>query len=102
MEGRAVWTRGEVGGSSWPLTSYYSHYFLSSGGYTTGPEPLISLLRQRSRPYLFSNSLPPAVVGCASKALDLLMENNAIIQSIAAKTRRYGAHMVGAEWGKRW
>ncbi|EGV94327.1 2-amino-3-ketobutyrate coenzyme A ligase, mitochondrial [Cricetulus griseus] len=60
----------------------------ASGGYTTGPEPLISLLRQRSRPYLFSNSLPPAVVGCASKALDLLMENNAIIQSIAAKTRR--------------
>uniref|UniRef100_A0A7N9CZM1 Glycine C-acetyltransferase n=1 Tax=Macaca fascicularis TaxID=9541 RepID=A0A7N9CZM1_MACFA len=53
------------------------------GGYTTGPEPLVSLLRQRARPYLFSNSLPPAVVGCASKALDLLMESNTIVQSMA-------------------
>lgn len=55
-------------------------------------------MRQRSRPYLFSNSLPPAVVGCASKALDLLMESNTIIQSMAAKTRRYGAHRGGSEW----
>lgn len=61
---------------------------LFAGGYTTGPKPLVDLLRQRSRPYLFSNSLPPAVVGCASKALDLLMESNAIAQSMAAKTQR--------------
>lgn len=40
----------------------------ASGGYTTGPREIISLLRQKSRPYLFSNSLPPAVVGAASKA----------------------------------
>lgn len=39
----------------------------ASGGYTTGPREVISLLRQKSRPYLFSNSLPPAVVGAASK-----------------------------------
>ena len=50
----------------------------------------MSLLRQRARPYLFSNSLPPAVAGCASKALDLLMESNAIVQSMAAKTQRCG------------
>lgn len=50
----------------------------------------MSLLRQRARPYLFSNSLPPAVVGCASKALDLLMESNSIVQSMAAKTQRCG------------
>ncbi|XP_050021592.1 2-amino-3-ketobutyrate coenzyme A ligase, mitochondrial [Alexandromys fortis] len=68
----------------------------ASGGYTTGPEPLISLLRQRSRPYLFSNSPPPAVVGCASKALDLLMENSAIVQSMAAKTRRFRTKMEAA------
>uniref|UniRef100_A0A8C6HU35 Glycine C-acetyltransferase (2-amino-3-ketobutyrate-coenzyme A ligase) n=1 Tax=Mus spicilegus TaxID=10103 RepID=A0A8C6HU35_MUSSI len=68
----------------------------ASGGYTTGPEPLVSLLRQRSRPYLFSNSLPPAVVGCASKALDLLMESNAIVQSMAAKTRRFRSKMEAA------
>lgn len=39
----------------------------AAGGYTTGPKELIDLLRQKSRPYLFSNSLPPPVVACASK-----------------------------------
>lgn len=39
----------------------------ASGGYTTGPKQLIDLLRQKSRPYLFSNSLPPAVVGTGIK-----------------------------------
>ncbi|XP_015261480.1 PREDICTED: 2-amino-3-ketobutyrate coenzyme A ligase, mitochondrial isoform X1 [Gekko japonicus] len=68
----------------------------AAGGYTTGPKALIDLLRQRSRPYLFSNSLPPAVVGCASKALDLLMENNAIAQSMAAKTTRFRSKMAAA------
>uniref|UniRef100_A0A0D9R3Q9 2-amino-3-ketobutyrate coenzyme A ligase, mitochondrial n=1 Tax=Chlorocebus sabaeus TaxID=60711 RepID=A0A0D9R3Q9_CHLSB len=68
----------------------------ASGGYTTGPEPLVSLLRQRARPYLFSNSLPPAVVGCASKALDLLMESNTIVQSMAAKTQRFRSKMEAA------
>nr|KAF6452400.1 glycine C-acetyltransferase [Molossus molossus] len=66
------------------------------GGYTTGPGPLVSLLRQRARPYLFSNSLPPAVVGCASKALDLLMESSTIVQSMAAKTQRFRSKMEAA------
>jgi glycine C-acetyltransferase len=39
----------------------------AAGGYTTGPKELIDLLRQKSRPYLFSNSLPPPVVGGAMK-----------------------------------
>ncbi|XP_077195598.1 2-amino-3-ketobutyrate coenzyme A ligase, mitochondrial [Paroedura picta] len=68
----------------------------AAGGYTTGPKALIDLLRQRSRPYLFSNSLPPAVVGCASKALDLLMESNAIAQTMAAKTTRFRSKMTTA------
>ncbi|XP_058936303.1 2-amino-3-ketobutyrate coenzyme A ligase, mitochondrial [Kogia breviceps] len=68
----------------------------ASGGYTTGPGSLVSLLRQRARPYLFSNSLPPAVVGCASKALDLLMESNAVVQSMAAKTQRFRSKMEAA------
>ena len=42
------------------------------GGYTAGPAPVIEMLRQRSRPYLFSNALPPAVVGAALAALDLV------------------------------
>ncbi|NP_989284.1 2-amino-3-ketobutyrate coenzyme A ligase, mitochondrial [Xenopus tropicalis] len=68
----------------------------AAGGYTTGPKPLIDLLRQRSRPYLFSNTLPPAVVGSASKALDLLMESNEIAQSVAAKTKRFRTKMTEA------
>ncbi|XP_063796600.1 2-amino-3-ketobutyrate coenzyme A ligase, mitochondrial [Pseudophryne corroboree] len=68
----------------------------AAGGYTTGPKPLIDLLRQRSRPYLFSNTLPPAVVGSASKALDLLMESNEIAQSMAAKTARFRKKMTAA------
>ena len=42
------------------------------GGYTAGPQPVIDLLRQRSRPYLFSNALPPAVVAAGIAALDLV------------------------------
>ena len=39
----------------------------ASGGYTAGPQQLVDLLRNRSRPYLFSNTLPPPVVACANK-----------------------------------
>jgi glycine C-acetyltransferase len=42
------------------------------GGYVAGPQPVIDLLRQRARPYLFSNALPPAVVGAGLAALDLV------------------------------
>jgi glycine C-acetyltransferase len=42
------------------------------GGYISGPQPVIDLLRQRARPYLFSNSLPPAIVAAGIKALDLV------------------------------
>jgi len=44
----------------------------SSGGYTSAKQPIVDLLRQRSRPYLFSNALPPAVVGGTLKALQIL------------------------------
>lgn len=42
------------------------------GGYIAGPQPVIDLLRQRARPYLFSNSLPPSIVAAGIKALDLV------------------------------
>ncbi|UJR10062.1 hypothetical protein I4U23_014284 [Adineta vaga] len=44
----------------------------AAGGYTTGSKALIDLLRQRSRPYLFSNTLPPSIVASAIKAIDLI------------------------------
>lgn len=46
------------------------------GGYIAGPQPVIDLLRQRARPYLFSNSLPPAVVAAGIKAISLVEEGD--------------------------
>ena len=46
------------------------------GGYIAGPQPAIDLLRQRARPYLFSNALPPMVVAAGLKALDLVAEGD--------------------------
>ncbi|MEQ2271304.1 hypothetical protein XENORESO_002405, partial [Xenotaenia resolanae] len=68
----------------------------AAGGYTVGPKPLIDLLRQRSRPYLFSNALPPPVVGCATRAVELLLASNEIAQSMTAKTMRFRNKMTQA------
>ncbi|XP_051904765.1 2-amino-3-ketobutyrate coenzyme A ligase, mitochondrial isoform X2 [Hippocampus zosterae] len=68
----------------------------AAGGYTVGPKPLIDLLRQRSRPYLFSNSLPPPVVGCATRAVELLLASSEIAQSMSAKTMRFRNKMTQA------
>lgn len=46
------------------------------GGYIAGPQAVIDLLRQRARPYLFSNSLPPSIVAAGIKALDLVMQGD--------------------------
>ncbi|XP_038124162.1 2-amino-3-ketobutyrate coenzyme A ligase, mitochondrial [Cyprinodon tularosa] len=68
----------------------------AAGGYTVGPKPLIDLLRQRSRPYLFSNALPPPVVGCATRAVELLLASSEIAQSMTAKTMRFRNKMTQA------
>ena len=52
------------------------------GGYTTGPKEIIEMLRQRSRPYLFSNSLAPAIVGASLKVFDLLMADNGLLDKL--------------------
>lgn len=48
----------------------------ASGGYIAGPEPIVGLLRQRARPYLFSNSVAPAIVGATMETLNLLSESS--------------------------
>lgn len=48
------------------------------GGYIAGPQPVIDLLRQRARPYLFSNSLPPSIVAAGLTALDLVEDGDAL------------------------
>jgi glycine C-acetyltransferase len=61
----------------------------ASGGYTSGRRTLIDLLRQRSRPYLFSNSLAPPLVAASLQALDLLMESTALRDRLEQNTRLF-------------
>lgn len=57
-----------------------------SGGFTSGRAEIIELLRQRSRPYLFSNSLPPALVAASLRALDLVAEGEALRATLRENT----------------
>jgi glycine C-acetyltransferase len=59
----------------------------ASGGYTSGKKEIIELLRQRSRPYLFSNSVAPSIVGASIKAIDLLTESTELRDKLAANTK---------------
>jgi glycine C-acetyltransferase len=56
------------------------------GGYTTGKKEIIELLRQRSRPYLFSNSLSPAIVGASNKVFDILSETTELRDKLEQNT----------------
>jgi glycine C-acetyltransferase len=58
----------------------------ASGGYTSGRREIIELLRQRSRPYLFSNTLCPAIAGATLKVLELLTESTALRDRLEANT----------------
>jgi len=68
----------------------------AAGGYTTGTSQLVTLLRQRSRPYLFSNSLPPPVVASASEVFTMLMEDSSLVEKIIGNTARFRSRMTGA------
>ncbi|XP_022086507.1 2-amino-3-ketobutyrate coenzyme A ligase, mitochondrial-like [Acanthaster planci] len=75
----------------------------ASGGYTAGPKSLTDMLRQKSRPYLFSNTLPPPVVASASKVLDMIMEDPSLMLKLASNTKLFRDRMTQAGftlWGK--
>jgi len=69
----------------------------ASGGYTSGRKEIVALLRQRSRPYLFSNSVAPPVVAGAIRALDLLTGSTELRDRLASNTRffREGIQKIG-------
>lgn len=67
-----------------------------SGGYTTGGAALVELLRQRSRPYLFSNSLPPPVVGAARAAIAMLSEDTNLLRRLRDNTRYFRDQITAA------
>ncbi|TNJ47174.1 glycine C-acetyltransferase [Tamlana fucoidanivorans] len=59
------------------------------GGYTTGKKEIIDMLRQRSRPYLFSNSLAPAIVGASIKVFDMLSTNTSLRDTLEWNTNYF-------------
>ncbi len=68
----------------------------ASGGYVSGPAEIVALLRQRSRPYLFSNSLAPAVVAGSLAALDLIATQQHARDRLASNTRLFRELMTDA------
>ena len=66
------------------------------GGFTTGKKEVIEMLRQRSRPYLFSNSLAPAIVGASIAVLDLLSETTELRDKLEANVKQFKAGMRAA------
>jgi glycine C-acetyltransferase len=67
----------------------------ASGGYTSGRAEIVAWLRQRSRPYLFSNTLMPAIAAASIKALELLEESGALREKLRENTRYFRAAMEG-------
>ena len=68
----------------------------ASGGYTSGRKEIIDLLRQRSRPYLFSNSIPPAIAAASIAAIDLLKSSSNLIDRLNDNTKFFRAEMSKA------
>lgn len=68
----------------------------ASGGYTSGRKPIIDLLRQKSRPYLFSNSVAPPIVAASVRAIELLTETTELRDRLESNTRRFRAGMEAA------
>lgn len=66
----------------------------ASGGYTSGRKEIIDLLRQRSRPYLFSNTLAPSIAGASLRALELLSESTELRDKLENNTRYFREQMT--------
>ncbi len=66
----------------------------ASGGYTSGRREIIELLRQRSRPYLFSNTLAPSIAGGSLRVLEMLTQSPALRDKLEANTKFFRAEMT--------
>jgi glycine C-acetyltransferase len=73
----------------------------ASGGFTTGRAEIIELLRQRSRPYLFSNTLPPPLVSASIAAIELLASSTERRDRLEANTMRFRSAMTAAGFAIR-
>lgn len=68
----------------------------ASGGFTSGPKEVIELLRQRSRPYLFSNTLAPSIVGASIEVLNMLSETTELRDKLERNTKYFREKMTAA------
>ena len=66
------------------------------GGYTTGPKEIIAMLRQKSRPYLFSNSLAPSIVGASNKVFDILSSTTELRDKLEENTKYFKEKIIAA------
>jgi glycine C-acetyltransferase len=66
------------------------------GGYTTGPKEIIDMLRQKSRPYLFSNSLAPSIVGASNKVFDILSSTTELRDTLEKNTNYFKEKIIAA------
>ncbi len=68
----------------------------ASGGFTSGKQQIIDILRQRSRPYLFSNTVAPAIVGASIEVINILEQDNSLIEHLNETTLYYREQMKAA------
>ena len=68
----------------------------ASGGFTSGKKEIIDMLRQRSRPYLFSNTLAPSIVGASIAVIDMLSETTELRDKLEENTKYFREKMVAA------
>jgi glycine C-acetyltransferase len=73
----------------------------ASGGFTTGRKEIIEMLRQRSRPYLFSNTLAPAIVGASIEVFNMLSETTALRDKLEENTKFFRSEMTAAGFAIR-
>ena len=66
----------------------------ASGGFTSGPKEIIEILRQKSRPYLFSNTLAPTIVGASLAVLDILESDNSFLKKLKTNTKTFREGML--------
>lgn len=92
--GRGVTERFNLRGKIEILTGTLGKAFGGAvGGFTTGKKEIIDMLRQRSRPYLFSNSIPPMVAAAGCKMVDIMSETNELQDKLHANTEYFVTKM---------
>jgi glycine C-acetyltransferase len=93
--GRGTWEHCGVAGRIDVITTTFGKALGGAlGGCTAGSKEIIGLLRQRSRPYLFSNALPAAITGATLRALELASESTALRDRLEASTRTFRERMT--------